>query len=40
MDEHFVLCKFDVVLIATGYVSDLQASSNGTSESWPLNGEK
>ena len=40
MDEHFVLCKFDVALITTGYVSHSQASSNGTSESRPLNGEK
>ena len=40
MDEHFVLCKLDVVLITRGYVSHSQASSNGTSESQPLDGEK
>ena len=28
------------MLAATGYVSSLQASSNGTSESRSLNGEK
>ena len=36
----FHVIRFYVTSGATGCMCPLQASSNGTSESWPLNGER
>ena len=40
MYKHFIWYRFHVRSVTTGYVSPLQTSSNGTSEPWPLDGEK
>ena len=38
--KHFIWYRFHVMSATTGYVSPSQASSDGTSESRPLNREK
>ena len=40
LNIHFIWYKFHVMSDTTGFVTPLQASSNGTSESWSLNGER